>query len=130
MVTDKLVEFNSRVLKPWFGQNTQTLNLRCIMDERKILLVKLKARWQSMTSLIGSILIAKILDAAYSREDTRVHKRKQFNVYADEFQTFASQDFAQLFTEARKYGIGITISHQVFEQLDDTINATIKQAAL
>jgi hypothetical protein len=129
MVTDKLVEFNGRVLKPWFGQNTQTLNLRRIMDDRKILLVKLKARWQSMTSLIGSILIAQILDAAYSREDTHVHKRKQFNVYADEFQTFASQDFAQLFTEARKYGIGITISHQVFEQLDDTIKATIKQAA-
>jgi Helicase HerA, central domain len=128
-VTNKLVEFNSRVLKPWFGQNTQTVNIRQIMDERKILLVKLKARWQSMTSLIGSILIAQILDAAYSREDTRVNKRKQFNVYADEFQTFASQDFAQLFTEARKYGIGISISHQVFEQLDDTIKATIKQAA-
>src|SRR5947209_11432168 len=52
MVTDKLVEFNSRVLKPWFGQKIQTLNMRQVMDERKILLVKLKARWQSMTSLI------------------------------------------------------------------------------
>jgi len=88
------------------------------MDERKILLVKLDARLPSVTSLIGSVLIALFLNAAYSRADTEIKKRKQFNIYADEFQRFATEDFATLLTEARKFGIAPTIAHQMRDQLD------------
>jgi hypothetical protein len=88
------------------------------MDERKILLVRLDARLESVTSLIGSMIIALLLNAAYSRTDLDVKKRKQFNVYADEFQRFATEDFATLLTEARKFGIATTIAHQMREQLD------------
>ncbi len=64
------------------------------------------------------MLIALFLNAAYSRADTEIKKRKQFNVYADEFQWFATEDFATLLTEARKFGIATTIAHQMREQLD------------
>jgi len=128
-VVNKLDEFFRRVPRPIFGQTNTTINLREIMDNRKILLVKLHARFDSLTNLVGSIIISHLLDAAYSRSDTPEKKRKQFNVYADEFQRFAIQDFATLFTEARKYGLSLTIAHQVRDQIDPIIKATCDQTA-
>lgn len=100
------------------GQANTTINLRAIMDAGKILLVKLDARLESVTSLIGSVIVAQLLNAAYSRTDLPVNKRRQFHLYADEFQRFATDDFATLLTEARKFGIGTSIAHQFRDQLD------------
>ena len=101
------------------GQSRTTIDFRSIMDERKILLVRLNVRLgEGITTLLGTMILAGILDAAYSRADLPVNKRKQFNLYADEFQRFASEDFATLLTEARKYGIATTIAHQMRNQLD------------
>jgi hypothetical protein len=101
------------------GQAETTIDFRKIMDERKILLIKLNKRLEDVTALIGSMVIAELLNAAYSREEIKdIKKRKQFNVYADEFQNFATEDFATLLTEARKFGIGTTIAHQTRDQLD------------
>jgi hypothetical protein len=111
-------EFLQPLSRPIVGQVNTTINLRTIMDERKILLVKLDNQLEAVTSLIGSVIVALILNAAYSRVDTPVQKRKQFNVYADEFQRFATPDFATLLTEARKFGIATTIAHQIRDQLD------------
>jgi ribosomal protein L20A (L18A) len=101
------------------------------MDERKILLVKLDATLETVTSLIGSLMIAQILNAAYSRADMPVNKRKQFNLYADEFHRFATDDFATILTEARKYGLATTIAHQARYQpgMTDGIRATTLGAA-
>src|SRR5207302_6953232 len=79
-----------------------------------------------VTSLIGSILIAVFLNAAYCRTDLWVNKRKQFNLYADEFQRFVTEDFATLLTEAGKFGIATTIAHQARYQpgMTDGIRAT------
>ena len=111
-------EFLQPLSRTIIGQSTPTIDLRAVMDERKILLVKLDARLESITSLVGSMLIALILNAAYSRTELETKKRKQFNLYADEFQRFATQDFATLLTEARKFGIATTIAHQFRDQLD------------
>ena len=100
------------------GQANTTIHWRAIMDAGKILLVKLDARLESVTSLIGSVIVAQLLNAAYSRADLPVNKRRQFHLYADEFQRFATEDFAVLLTEARKFGIGTTIAHQFRDQLD------------
>src|SRR5437588_9101993 len=101
------------------GQSRTTIDFRSIMDERKILLVRLSVRLGvGITTLLGTMIIAGILDAAYSRSDLPVNKRKQFNLYADEFQRFASEDFATLLTEARKYSVATTIAHQMRSQLD------------
>jgi hypothetical protein len=111
------------------GQANTTINLRAIMDEGKILLVKLDARLESVTSLIGSIIVAQILNAAYSRADLPVNKRRQFHLYADEFQRFSTEDFATLLTEARKFGIGTTIAHQFRDQLDKANRGATLSAA-
>src|SRR5437763_12373040 len=94
------------------GQGKTTVNIQQVMDERKILLVKLSAQLDQVTSLVGTLFIALFLNAAYSRASLPVNKRKQFNLYADEFQRFATEDFATLLTEARKFGIATTIAHQ------------------
>jgi hypothetical protein len=128
-IINKLDEFLQPLLLNIIGQAKTTINMREIMDERKILLVKLDARLEDMTSLIGSALIAQILNAAYSRTDTPTQKRKQFNVYADEFQWFATKDFATLLTEARKFGIATTIAHQTRQQIDEANRQNSLQAA-
>ena len=112
------------------GQST-TIDMRQVMDEGKILLVQLSAQLPQVTSLIGSILVALVLNAAYSRTNLPVNKRRQFNLYADEFQQFATDDFATLLTEARKFGIATTIAHQARYQpgMTDGIRATSLSAA-
>ena len=96
------------------GQAETTIDLQQIMQEGKILLVKLSAKLESVSSLIGSLIVALILNAAYNRPA----QRRQFHLYADEFQRFATEDFATLLEEARKFGIATTIAHQNRSQLD------------
>src|SRR5205807_8770715 len=76
----RVQEFLQPLSRNLVGQSKTTIDLRSVMDERKILLVKLDARLPSVTSLIGSMIIAQLLNAAYSRIDLDVTKRKQFNV--------------------------------------------------
>src|SRR6266568_6150103 len=111
----RVSEFLLPLSRPIVGQSTSTIDLQTIMNEGKILFVKLSTQLPSVTSLIGSMLIALILNAASARP---VNKRRQLNLYADEFQRFATEDFATLLEEARKFGIGTTIAHQNRGQLD------------
>src|SRR5437588_12691118 len=111
------------------GQGKTTVNIQQVMDERKILLVKLSAQLDQVTSLVGTLMIALFLNAAYSRASLPINKRKQFNLYADEFQRFATEDFATLLTEARKFGIATTIAHQTRQQLGEKNRSTSLQAA-
>ncbi len=118
-------EFLLPLSRPIVGQST-TIDLQSIMDEGKILLVKLSAQLPSVSSLIGSMFVALFLNAAYARP---ANKRRQFNLYADEFQRFATEDFATLLEEARKFGIATTIAHQNRGQLDsknETLDANLK----
>jgi hypothetical protein len=114
-VLRRVSEFLQPLSRNIVGQSTSTIDLQHIMDEGKILLVKLSTRLPSVSSLIGSILIALILNAAPHRP---ANKRRQFNLYADEFQRFATEDFATLLEEARKFGIGVTLAHQNRSQLN------------
>jgi hypothetical protein len=118
---------SDRIMYNIVGQEKSTIDLLQIINERKILLVKLDRRHEEMTSLIGSVIIAFILNAMYSP----LNKRKQFHLYADEFQLFATKDFATLLAEARKFGIGTTIAHQFRDQLgSDNKGATLTAANL
>src|SRR6266699_2143012 len=100
------------------GQARTTIDFRTIMDERKILLIKLSKRHEAVTALIGCMVIAEFLNAAYSRADLPVHKRKQFHIYADEYQNFATEDFATLLEEGRKFAIGTTFAHKNLGQIE------------
>ena len=98
------------------------------MDEGKILLVNLSPQLEEASRLIGAIVIGRLLMAAFSRSDTPEQRRRPFMLYCDEFQRFATADFATLLAEARKFKLGSTISNQVLEQLDDINRATALQA--
>ena len=110
------------------GQAHTTINFRTIMDEGKILLVKLPGRYEDISSLIGGVLIGQLLNAALSRVDIPPEKRHQFNLYVDEYQNFCTPDMATILAESRKFALATTICHQFLDQLDElnrgaTLNA-------
>lgn len=127
-ILNKLNDFEHDPLRYIVGQSYSTINLQEIMDSGKILLVKLERKRKQATSLIGSILVALILNASESRKT-----RKLFNLYADEFQNFATEDFAVLLEQAGKRDIGITMAHQNRGQLELSemqADANLKQRTL
>src|ERR671914_303334 len=106
-----------------FAQSKTTLDFRNIMDSSKILLVSLSPQYEEASRLIGAVIIGKLLLSAFSRADIPEEKRRQFNLYCDEFQRFATSDFATLISEARKFRIATTLSHQALAQVDEANKA-------
>jgi len=103
-----------------------SFNLREIMDKGKIFLVKLdKGRFKGNADLLGSLLLAKIQAAAFSRTDLPESKRQQFYLYIDEFQNFATESFTTILAEASKYKLALILAHQNLAQLPAPLRATI-----
>jgi hypothetical protein len=117
------------MIKNIVAQSKTTIYFRKIMDEGKILLVKLSPQFEESSMLIGAIIIGQLLLAAWSRGDIPEEKRRQFNLYCDEYQRFATSDFATLISEARKFRIATTLSHQTLSQLDEANRAAAAAAA-
>ena len=109
------------------GQPTSSFNIRKIMDEGKILIVNLsKGRIGEVNSaLLGAMMVTKIQQAAMSRADIPEEKRHDFFLYVDEFQTFATEAFANILSEARKYHLCLIISHQYIAQVPEIVRAAI-----
>jgi len=129
LVLRRVQEFLQPLLRNIVGQAYTTINFKHVLDERKIVLVKFDARLNYVTTLIGSLIISELLNAAYSRSEFPNSKRGQFNLYIDEFQRFATEDFTRLAVEGRKFGIATTIAHQTIGQLDSRSRAVILQMA-
>lgn len=103
------------------------LRLRPLMDEGGALLVNL-AKGQigeDNAALLGGILVSTIGLAALSRADAPPEKRPPFFLHADEFQTFTTLAFANLLSELRKYGLGLTLAHQHLHQIDPDIRHAV-----
>lgn len=118
---NKLDRFlTQEVVENIVGQSDSTVDLRLLMDSRKIVLVPLALGelGSDVCSLIGSTLVLQTLLAALSRLDQPVEERTPFCLYADEFQRFATPAFEELLAEARKFGIRTTIAHQQLAQLE------------
>lgn len=98
---------------------TASLDFRSIMDEQKVLVVKLPqgAIGEENAYLLGSIIIAKFQQIALSRQDVEASARPPFYLYIDEVQEFATPSMATLLSGVRKYGLGLTLSHQNLSQL-------------
>lgn len=111
-----------------FAQAKTTVDFRSIMDSGKILLVKLSPQFEEASRLIGAVIIGKLLIAAFSRTNAPEGNCRQCNLYCDEFQRFATSDFATLISEARKFRIATILSHQTLSQLDEA-NRTAAIAA-
>ncbi len=106
------------------GQPKSAFNVRKIMDEGKILLVNLsKGKIGDINAqLLGLIFVNKISMAAMSRADIRESERKDFYLFVDEFQNFATDAFADILSEARKYHLALIMAHQYIAQLAETHN--------
>jgi hypothetical protein len=128
-ITSKFNNFIANdYMRPIIGQAKSALNFREAMDQGKIILVNLsKGRIGDINAnLLGMICTGKILMAALSRVDILDPKqRREFNLYIDEFQNFTTDSIASILSEARKYGLSLTMAHQFIAQLDEKIRDAV-----
>lgn len=119
-ITDKMM----RVI---IGQSESVINFRKVMDEGKILIVNLnKGRLgEENSNFLGLILVPRILMAALSRADIPEAQRRPFYLYVDEFQNFATADFATILSEARKYKLNLTVANQFIGQMEEEVKNAI-----
>ncbi len=110
------------VMRNTIGQTKSAFDIRKVMDEGKVLLINLsKGKIGDLnTQLLGLILVSKIQMAAMSRADMPKKDRKDFYLYVDEFQNFATDSFATILSEARKYRLNLIMAHQYINQLVST----------
>src|SRR3989339_122077 len=109
------------------GQPENKINIRELMDQQKILLMKISKGklGEENCGLIGAMMVTKIQQAAMSRADIPEDERKDFYLYCDEFQYFATDTFAEILSEARKYRLNVTMAHQYMGQLNDLVKTTV-----
>lgn len=109
------------------GQRNNTFKLRTVMDEKKILLVNLaKGKiGEDNCALLGAMLVTRMQLAAMSRANLPESQRDSFYLYVDEMHNFITLSFADVLSEARKYGLSLTLAHQYIEQLDSEIRAAV-----
>lgn len=127
-IQNKVGQFlTNPVIRNIIGQKKSSFDIRKIMDEGKILIVNISKGLvgESNSALLGAMLVTKIEQAALSRADISENERRDFYLYVDEFQTFATESFANILSEARKYRLSLIISHQYIEQLPDEVKAAI-----
>jgi len=117
----------NRMVRNIIGQAKSTLNFRTAMDEGKIVFLKLAKGLlgEEDANFLGLVLVPKILAAALSRQDTPREQRRPFFLYVDEFQNFATPDFAQMLSEVRKYNVGLVLANQFVSQLDEQVRDAI-----
>ena len=118
---------STNMIRNIIGQPKNTFNLREIMDGEKILLMKISKGLlgEENAALMGSMIITKIYQGAMARADMREEDRKDFYFYVDEFQNFATDTFAEILSEARKYRLCLTIAHQYIGQLEEEVRKTV-----
>ncbi|MEZ4927911.1 MAG: type IV secretion system DNA-binding domain-containing protein [Saprospiraceae bacterium] len=108
-------------------ENTKEVSLRKAMDERKIVLVNLSKGHlgEDVSHLLGALFITSIASAAFSRIDTPEETRIPFMVYMDEFHNFTTLSLVNMFSELRKFKVGMTLAHQYMNQLDKDIKSAV-----
>lgn len=127
-VTSKFDGFLSNdIMRPIVAQQHSSFNFRDVMDQRKILLINLsKGKLGELnSSLLGLILVGKLLLASFSRTDIDERERKDFFLYIDEFQNVTTKSIATILSEARKYRLSMTMTHQFIGQLDEDIKKAV-----
>lgn len=126
-IQNKVGQFlSSAIIRNIVGQPKSTIDLREIMDNRKILLMDLSKGkvGEENAALLGAMIITKLQLAAMSRVDMLEHERPDFYLYVDEFQNFATESFATILSEARKYHLNLIMGHQYIGQLTPTKDNT------
>ena len=127
-IQNKVGQFISNpLIRNIIGQRETKLDMREVMDNKKILIVNLSKglTGEENTMLLGALIITKIQLAAMSRADIPPEQRVPFYLYVDEFQTFSTESFANILSEARKYNLNLCLAHQYISQLDKTVKDAI-----
>jgi hypothetical protein len=103
------------------------LRFRSLMDDGKVLLVNVsKGRLGEDSALIlGSLIVSTLALATFSRAERLPSERNPFFIYLDEFQNFTTLMLANMMSELRKYGVGLTLAHQHLHQLEPDIRHAV-----
>lgn len=97
------------------------------MNEGKIVIINIAKGilGEDNAALLGSMIITKIQEATMARVNIPENERREFYLYVDEFQNFATESFNQILSEARKFNLSLTIAHQYIDQLSENIRKTV-----
>ncbi len=116
-------------LRGIIGQPRSSFDIRRVMDEGKILLVRIPqgALGENVSQLLGALVVAKVQLAAQSRVDLAPERRRAFTLYVDEFQNFATSSFSRILAEARGFGLGLVCANQYEEQLSQELRLAIRR---
>jgi hypothetical protein len=117
----------NKLMRNIIGQSQSSYDFRKVMDDGKILLVNLaKGKiGEENSNFLGLILVPRILIAAMSRQEIPESERKDFYLYVDEFQNFATPDFAQILSEARKYRLNLIVANQFIGQMEEEVKNAV-----
>ncbi len=128
-VLNKVGAFTANpIIRNIIGQPKSTFNIRQAMDEGKIFVVNLSRGLvgEDNAAILGAMLVTKIQLAAMSRADIpRLEDRRPFYLYVDEFQNFATDSFAVILSEARKYALNLTIANQYISQMEEAVRGAV-----
>ncbi|MFC1600245.1 type IV secretory system conjugative DNA transfer family protein [Patescibacteria group bacterium] len=127
-IMNKVGQFlSSPIVRNIVGQPKSTVNLRFAMDKKKIIIVNLSKGklGEDNSSLLGAMLITKFQIDAMSRADIPEKDRTDFYLYVDEFQNFATEAFATILSEARKYKLNLTMANQYIAQMPDEVRDAV-----
>lgn len=122
-VLNKVGAFTANpLIRNVIGQPKSAINLRKLMDDGKILIVNLSQGLigEDNASVLGALLVTKLQLTAMSRANVPIAERRAFYLYVDEFQNFATDSFAVILSEARKYGLNLTVANQYIAQIAET----------
>ena len=127
-IQNKVGQFlSSPLIRNIFGQPKSSVDLRFFMDKKKIVIINLSKGkiGEDNSSLLGSMFITKFQLDAMSRADQAEKDRIDFYLYVDEFQNFATDSFATILSEARKYKLNLTMANQYIDQMSDEVKAAV-----
>ncbi len=128
-VLNKVGAFTANpIIRNIIGQPKSSFDIRKIMDEGKILVVNLSKGLigEDNAAILGAFIVTKVQLAAMSRSDIpNVADRRPFYLYVDEFQNFATDSFAVILSEARKYGLNLTVANQYVAQMTDNVRDAV-----
>lgn len=117
----------NKMVRNIIGQSQSSFDLREVMDQGKILIMNLaKGRiGDENSNFLGLILVPKILAAAMSRANVPMEERRDFYLYVDEFQNFATDTFAEILAEARKYRLNLVVANQFIGQISEDLKNAV-----
>jgi len=130
-IQNKIGQFLSiSLIRNIVGQPKSTIDVRKVMDNKKILILNLSKGkiGEDASALFGAMMVTHLQLSAMSRIDIPEEERADFYLYVDEFQNFATDSFADILSEARKYHLNLIIAHQYIGQLEIGGNTKVRDA--